>query len=115
MIRLEPEQGVALRSAPAYPFLARGTKSVIADVRTTDGSARARALLAQADIFVTTLADATIDAAGLDEASLRAINPRLIYTSIGGFPRTGPYAGVKGYEAVIMARTGFMAAFRDAL
>ncbi len=115
VIRLEPATGVALRNAPAYPFLARGTKSVIADVRTTDGAARAKALLADADVFITTLSDATVNAAGLDETSLRAVNPRLVYTSIGGFPRTGPYAGVKGYEGVIMAKAGFMSAFRDAI
>ena len=45
---------------------------------------------------------------GLDYASLRAINPRLIYCSITGFGQTGPYAQRAGYDFLIQAMSGLM-------
>ena len=45
---------------------------------------------------------------GLDYASLKAVNPRLIYCSITGFGQTGPYACRPGYDFVIQAMGGIM-------
>jgi crotonobetainyl-CoA:carnitine CoA-transferase CaiB-like acyl-CoA transferase len=45
---------------------------------------------------------------GLDYASLKAINPRLIYCSITGFGQTGPYAERPGYDFMIQAMGGMM-------
>ncbi len=45
---------------------------------------------------------------GLDYASLRALNPRLIYCSITGFGQDGPYAERAGYDLMIQAMTGMM-------
>ena len=45
---------------------------------------------------------------GLDYASLRGANPRLVYCSITGFGQTGPYAGRAGYDYMIQAMGGLM-------
>ena len=45
---------------------------------------------------------------GLDYASLKEINPRLIYCSITGFGQTGPYAERPGYDFMIQAMGGMM-------
>jgi formyl-CoA transferase len=45
---------------------------------------------------------------GLDYASLKVLNPRLIYCSITGFGQTGPYAERAGYDLMIQAMSGMM-------
>jgi len=45
---------------------------------------------------------------GLDYASLKAINPRLIYCSITGFGQDGPYAARAGYDFMIQGLGGLM-------
>ena len=51
---------------------------------------------------------------GLDFATLRQSNPRLIYCSITGFGETGPYALRPAYDAVAQAQSGSMSLFLDA-
>ena len=45
---------------------------------------------------------------GLGYDALQQLNPRLIYASISGFGRDGPYANVAGYDAAVQALAGFM-------
>jgi len=45
---------------------------------------------------------------GLDYASLKSINPRLVYCSITGFGQTGPYAPRAGYDFLIQGMGGLM-------
>jgi len=45
---------------------------------------------------------------GLDYASLKQLNPKLIYCSVTGFGQDGPYAERAGYDLMIQAMTGMM-------
>ncbi len=45
---------------------------------------------------------------GLDYASLREPNPRLVYCSVTGFGQTGPYAERAGYDFLIQGMSGYM-------
>jgi len=45
---------------------------------------------------------------GLDAASLRSANPRLVYASVTGFGQDGPYAGRAGYDFIIQGMGGMM-------
>jgi crotonobetainyl-CoA:carnitine CoA-transferase CaiB-like acyl-CoA transferase len=45
---------------------------------------------------------------GLDYASLRALNPRLVYCSVTGFGQTGPYRERAGYDYAIQGMGGLM-------
>jgi formyl-CoA transferase len=45
---------------------------------------------------------------GLGYEQLQALNPRLIYCSITGYGRDGPYAGRPGYDFVLQAEGGIM-------
>jgi formyl-CoA transferase len=49
-----------------------------------------------------------LDKFGLDVASLRASNPRLVYASITGFGQDGPYADRAGYDYIIQGMGGLM-------
>ena len=59
-----------------------------------------------ADVLIETFRPGVMERLGLGYEELSAANPRLVYGSVTGFGRTGPYADVKGYEALVMARVG---------
>ena len=67
-----------------------------------------RRLAEKCDIVVENYKVGTLARYGLDYASLRAINPRLIYCSITGFGQTGPYAPRPGYDFVFQGMGGLM-------
>ena len=73
-----------------------------------------RRLLAQADVFVCNVRKVeSLQKVGLDPETVRGYNSRLIFCSITGYGRTGPYAGRGGYDLVAQAEAGLMAATGD--
>ena len=65
-------------------------------------------LAAISDVFVENFRTGTLEKMGLGYEDLRALNPRLIYCSISGYGRTGPYARRPGYDFIIQAEGGIM-------
>ena len=86
----------------------RGKRSVIADLRTPEGRALATRLAQGADVIIENFKVGGLQKYGLDYASLRALNPRLVYCSVTGFGQDGPYAHRAGYDAMIQAMGGMM-------
>jgi crotonobetainyl-CoA:carnitine CoA-transferase CaiB-like acyl-CoA transferase len=91
-------------------FLAanRGKRSVAIDFSTEEGAALVRKMAASADVVVENFKVGGLKKFGLDAASLRGANPRLIYASITGFGQDGPYAGRAGYDYIIQGMGGLM-------
>lgn len=106
VVQVEPAGGSPLRRSPAFPFVARGKRSVALDLRAADDVRRATELAAAADVVVETFRPGVADSLGLGHHALRSRNPRLVHTSITGFPGEGPYAHVQGYEGLVMAKIG---------
>ncbi len=86
----------------------RNKRSVTVDMATPEGQALLRQMAAQADIVVENFKTGGLKQYGLDQESLRAANPRLIYCSVTGFGHDGPYAERAGYDLMIQAMTGMM-------
>ena len=86
----------------------RGKRSVIADLRTAEGVALVRDLVADADVLIENFKVGGLTKYGLDYPSLSALNPRLVYCSVTGFGQDGPYAKRAGYDAMIQAMGGLM-------
>ena len=86
----------------------RGKRSVIADLRSAEGRGLVADLAARADVLIENFKVGSLAAHGLDYASLRTTNPRLIYCSVTGFGQTGPYAARAGYDLVIQGMGGLM-------
>ncbi|MGI4878527.1 MAG: CaiB/BaiF CoA transferase family protein [Janthinobacterium lividum] len=86
----------------------RGKQSVAIDIATPAGQARVRALAAGADILIENFKVGGLARYGLDAATLRALDPRLVYCSITGFGQTGPYAHRAGYDFIIQGMGGMM-------
>ena len=78
----------------------RNKKSIILDLKSEEGRAAALALAETADVVIENFRPGAMDRLGLGYDALAAINPRLIYCSITGFGRTGPYADRPGYDTV---------------
>jgi crotonobetainyl-CoA:carnitine CoA-transferase CaiB-like acyl-CoA transferase len=104
-----PWHGEGERRVAAY-FLScnRGKKSAAIDFAQPDGAALVRKLAADADVVVENFKVGGLAKFGLDAASLRAANPRLVYASITGFGQDGPYADRAGYDFIIQGMGGMM-------
>ena len=101
--------GPLIHGEAAY-FLSvnRGKQSVALDIFTDRGRAVVERLSAQADVLVENYVPGTMARLGLDYATLRRINPRLIYCSISGFGQDGPYARRPALDIVVQAMGGLM-------
>ncbi len=106
VVFVEPPGGSCLRSTPGFPFIARGKRSIVLDLRAADDHETARALALGADVVIETFRPGVAERLGLGYDDLALDNPGLVYGSVTAFGRTGPYAGAKGYEALVMARLG---------
>ncbi|WP_439551261.1 CaiB/BaiF CoA transferase family protein [Falsiroseomonas sp.] len=86
----------------------RAKRSITVDMRKEGGRQVIRDLAARADVLVENFPTGALKRRGLDYASLKSVNPRLVYLSCTGFGQTGPYAKRKGYDTVFQAMGGLM-------
>jgi formyl-CoA transferase len=86
----------------------RGKRSAAIDFSQPEGAALVRKLAADADVAIENFKVGGLQKFGLDAASLRAANPRLVYASITGFGQDGPYADRAGYDFIIQGMGGMM-------
>jgi len=106
VVQVELPGGSALRDLPSYPLICRGKKSMVLDLHDAGDVALAREMALGADVLIETFRPGVMERLGLGFDDLAAANPRLVYGSVTGFGRKGPYAHAKAYEALVMARTG---------
>lgn len=86
----------------------RNKRSVTCDIAQPAGQALVRELAAHCDVFVENFKVGDMARYGLDYASLKAINPRIVYCSVTGFGQNGPYAERAGYDYAIQGMGGLM-------
>lgn len=86
----------------------RGKKSVTIDMATAQGQALIRQLAAKCDVLIENFKVGGLAKYGLDYASIKAINPGIVYCSITGFGQTGPYAQRAGYDFLVQGMGGLM-------
>lgn len=105
---LKDESGRDTSEAAYFLSANRNKQSVTIDFTQPEGQALVRKLAAESDILIENFKVGGLSAYGLDYASLKAINPRLIYCSITGFGQFGPYAKRAGYDFMIQGLGGLM-------
>ncbi len=106
VVQVEPPGGSALRGLPSHPLICRGKKSMVLDLHDSGDAALARDMALGADVLIETFRPGVVERLGLGYQDLSAANPRLVYGSVTGFGRKGPYADAKAYETLVMARVG---------
>ena len=113
VIKVErPDGGDPFRSfrgglySPQFIAFNRNKRSVVLDLQTDAGRASLRTLLSEADVLIENYRPAVMDRLGLRADDIQAEFPRLIWCSITGFGRGGPYADRPAYDAVAGALSG---------
>ncbi len=114
VIKVEPighgREGDATRKlvgsgAGFFPMFNRNKKSLALDLQTPEGKEAALRLIATADIVSENFKPGTMQKLGLDYASLKTLNPRLIYISHKGF-LPGPYDHRTALDEVVQMMGG---------
>jgi len=102
------DNGDGTRDAAYFHAANRGKRSIAVDFATDEGRAIVKKLAIGADVVIENFKVGTLARYGLDHASLKAANPRLVYCSITGFGQDGPYQAKPGYDFMIQAMGGIM-------
>jgi crotonobetainyl-CoA:carnitine CoA-transferase CaiB-like acyl-CoA transferase len=105
---LKDAAGRDTAEAAYYLAVNRGKRSITVSLDKPEGQRIVRELAAQSDIVLENYKAGTLERYGLDQASLRKLNPRLIYCSVTGFGQTGPRRDLPAYDFLIQAMGGLM-------
>jgi len=105
---LKDRDGRDTAEATYYLGTNRNKRSITVDLAHPDGQTLIRRLAPDCDVVVENFKVGDMARYGLDAASLRAIQPRLVYCSITGFGQTGPYRDRAGYDYAIQGLGGLM-------
>jgi len=84
----------------------RNQRSMTLDLKSTEGQAIARRLVAGADVLVQNFRPGVAARLGLDYDELAAINPRLVYVSASGYGEASPYRDRPGQDLLLQAMSG---------
>ena len=115
-------QGDETRGWPPFPapgfgtvFLSanRNKRSIAVDMKTEKGRDIVHALSRSADVAIESFGTGVAERLGIDAATLRALNDRLIHCSISGFGRSGPLKNSPGYDVILQAFCGIMSMTGD--
>ncbi len=91
-----------------FASINRGKKSITLDLHEPRDVEMLGRLAAKADVLVENFRPGTMEGYGLGSDTLRQRNPKLIYTSLSGFGRTGANAQRPAYDVIIQAMSGLM-------
>ena len=110
VIKVEPPAGDNTRrllgsGAGFYPLFNRNKKSLVLDLQTPEGREAVLKLIATADVVSENFKPETMKKQGLDYATLKQLNPRLIYVSHKGF-LPGPYDHRTALDEVVQMMGG---------
>ncbi len=108
-------QGTAFVKGQSALFgaLNRGKRSVLVDLKTTDGLAAVESLLAGADVFMENGRPGSLRGYRLDAGSVAERFPDLVYASISGYGQVGPDAPRGGFDLILQAEGGLMSVTGD--
>ena len=115
VVKVEPPRGDPARPSAgnnrATMFYAfnRGKRSIVLDLRDPEDEATAQTLARGADIVVHNVSPRSMRRHGLDAASVRGANPRVVYASVSGFPSNTARGGAKAFDGIGQAETGMLA------
>ena len=96
------------RHGPDFQNLHRNKRSLQLNLKAPEGVAILKRLVVGADVLVENFRPDVKFRLGIDYATLKAINPRLVYGSISGFGQDGPYRERPGFDQIAQGMGGLM-------
>jgi crotonobetainyl-CoA:carnitine CoA-transferase CaiB-like acyl-CoA transferase len=93
---------------PAAQYRERNKQAITLELKTPQGVALFKELLARADVVAENFSVGTMDRLGLGYETLRQVNPAIIYASVTAFGQHGPYALQRGYDILAQAISGYL-------
>lgn len=118
VIKVEPPEGEPWRQfaqfmpgeAKYFQSLNRGKKSLVLSLQDPAAQEVVRTLMPAIDVVVVNYRPDVPKRLGIDYETLSAVRPDLIYVDNTAFGRRGPWAHRPGYDVVVQAASGLMAA-----
>jgi crotonobetainyl-CoA:carnitine CoA-transferase CaiB-like acyl-CoA transferase len=92
----------------AFLIMNRNKRGIALDLRAEAGRSVLSRLLKNADVLIENFRRGAMEQMGFGYDAVHALNPKLIYCSISGFGRTGPYADRGGFDLVAQGMSGLM-------
>ncbi|MHB1957127.1 MAG: CaiB/BaiF CoA transferase family protein, partial [Sulfobacillus sp.] len=86
----------------------RNKESYAADLKDPGDLARVKELIARADVLIENFRPGTMERLGLGYEDLRRMNPGLVYASVTGYGREGPWRDKPGQDLLVQAMSGMM-------
>ena len=114
VVKVEPPKGDMGRAMPpitngestSFIALNRNKRSLVLDLKQPAAQDVLRKLAAESDAFVEAYRPGALEKLGLGAADIRAVNPKIVYTSVSGFGQTGPDRRRAGVNLIIEAFSG---------
>src|SRR5689334_16001651 len=114
VIKVEPPGGDMGRATPpirngesvSFTALNRNKRSLVLDLKQPQAIEVLRKLAARSDVFLEAYRPGALDKLGLGAADVKAVQPRIVYTSVSGFGQTGPDRRRAGVNLIIEAFSG---------
>ncbi len=92
----------------AFLMMNRNKRGMVIDLKTPGGAKVLRRLVQSAAVLVENFGPDVMERLGFGYEAVRKDNPSLIYCSLSGFGRTGPYKHRRGFDLVAQAMSGIM-------
>ncbi|TWH18053.1 crotonobetainyl-CoA:carnitine CoA-transferase CaiB-like acyl-CoA transferase [Rhodococcus rhodochrous J45] len=111
VLKVEPLAGDSMRGLVAFPEaggakVLQGKESVALDINTPEGLAIVHELAKKSDIVLQSYRAGAAERIGVDAATLKALNPDLVYLNAPGYGTGGPYGGRPAYAPSVGAASG---------
>lgn len=92
----------------AFAMMNRNKRGLAVNTKSEEGRAALHRIIAQADVFIENYRKGAMEHFGIGWEEMHKVNPRLIYCSVSGFGRTGPYAERGGFDLITQGMSGIM-------
>jgi len=107
-LRRYPPVHPDLRHGAPFLWTNRNKRSLAIDLKSPEGAAIARELVATADVVVENFSTGVMERLGLDYESCRKVRPEIIYCSVSAYGRDGAFADRLGFDPIAQIESGFV-------
>ncbi len=109
VIKVETPAGDQMRPLPdVFDASNRGKRDIVLDLKTPEGLAAAKRLVASADVVTHNLRPGKADKLGIGYEALKAVKPDLVYLYLPGYGSAGPKSLLKAFAPLISGWTGLL-------